>query len=398
MRTKRIMAALAVATLGMAGGFVVTAGAAEAIPCGAQLDIRTGYYGTGNRDLTADMAAIGNVEAITQYRSMADASVFPGWNKAWITALPDEVERSFAVEFKEYGAAHGPQTINGKTVPAAAMHIQRRSGTTYPWAYGYGQMMNGELDPILDRIITQLKTTTAGRPAMRINWQIASEFDTDHEFGTDEAGVSYTWAESDVRAVKAITYLINYARDHGLPDNVTFTVGMAGIWRDSWKRMHPPSLAWLVDGGLQYNAYNHSVPSRDPYVVFNMTKAWTVADLSSRWNSMGIVMEEWGTPSSQGGQSDWIDRVPAAIERMNSEPGPKVVRMDYFDSNDPWATLIPRPRGQAALSRMYAGPTFEPCQPSASVSPPASPSPSGPPSVVPSLEPTASVEPSGPPC
>lgn len=412
MRLRPILAALAVASLTAGLGLAYTPAASADPVCASLPDIRTGYYGSGNRDLTADIAAIGNVEAITQYRSMADGSVWPGYQKAWITALPDDVERSFAIEWKEYGAAHGPQTINGKTVPAAAMHIQRRPGTTFPWAYGYDQTLRGELDPILDRIISQVKAMTAGRPGMRINWQLASEFDTDHEFGTDEAGVTYTWAESDARAVQAIAYVINYARDRGLPDNVTFTVGMAGIWRDSWKRMHPPSLAWLVDGGLQYNAYNHSVPSRDPYVVFNMTKAWTVADLSTRWNSMGIVMEEWGTPASQGDQSDWIDRVPGAISRMNSEPGPKVVRMDYFDSNPPWATLDPRPRGQAALSRMYAGSVFEPCQsapsaspstspspaPSASSIPSPSPSPSGPPSVAPSAEPSPSVEPSSPPC
>lgn len=393
MRLRTISAALAASLVTLVGGIVV-ANAAEAIPCGEQLDIRTGYYRSGNG---APSSGVVGIESVTQYRSMADGSVWPGY-QSWTTALPDDVERTYAIEFKYYGATVGTQTVNGKTVPAPAMHIQKRAGTTFPVAYGYGQMTSGALDPLLDRMNAQLKTMVAGRPNMRVNWQIASEFDTDHEFGTDEAGTTYTPAQSDVRAVQAITYMVNYLRDHGLPEQVTFTVGMAGIWRDSWLRMHPPSLAWIIDGGLQYNAYNHSTPGREPYVVFNMTKAWSVADLSARWLQKPIVIEEWGTPASQGDQATWLAKVPAAIVRMNSEPGPDVVRLNYFDSNPPWGTFDPRERGEAAYTAMMADSLFEPCAPTtpASSSAPSSPSPVPSASATLPSSPVVTVDPSTP--
>ncbi len=354
--------------------------------CENLLDIKTGYYRGGNSQPSSNIVGL---ESLTQYRSLADGSIWPGYQKGWITALPAGTQLSYAIELRHYGAPNtGPQTINGKAVPAPAMHIQRRSGTTFPLAYGYDQMVTGQLDPLLDRALSQLKSLVAQRPDLQYNWQIASEFDTDHEFGTDEAGISYTWAESDVRAVRAIQYLINYLRDNGLPEQVTFTVGMAGIWRDPWVRMHPPSLAWLIDGGIQYNAYNHSVPSREPYTVFSMTKAWTVQYLSKKWQALPIVIQEWGTPSSQGDQATWLSKVPAAIAKMNSEPGPRVERLNYFDSNDPWGTFIPRVPGEQAWSRMAADPIFEPC---ATVLPssPASQSPS--PSQIPSPSPSVTV-------
>lgn len=384
-----IAAMMAVLALSV-GGVVVAANANESVPCGEELDIRTGYYRSGNAQPSS---TIQGLESITQYRSMADGSVWPGYQKTWITTLPDDVQRAYVVEFKEYGAAHATQAINGKTVPAANMHIQKRPGTTFPWAYGYGQMLSGDLDPLLDRMLSQIKTMVANHPDMPVNWQIASEFDTDHEFGTDEAGVNYTWAESDARAVKAIFYMVNYLRDNGLPDQVTFTVGMAGFNRPAWSRMHPKSLSWIIDGGLQYNAYNHSTPSREPYDVFNTTKQWSLEDLSVKWNAMPIVLEEWGTPSSQGSQADWLAKVPGAIHRMNSEPGSDVVRLNYFDSNDPWATFIPRAEGEAAWTEMAADPRFEPCQPEPS-SPPVSESPTPSPSIILPTTPTVTAEPS----
>lgn len=387
-----VAAVSAVLLLAIGGGVVAANAAVEPNDCAQQTDIRTGYYRSSNAEPSANVRGI---ESITQYRSMADGSVWPGYQKAWITALPDSVERTYAVEFKYYGATVGPQTVNGKTVPAPNAHVQRRAGSPFPVAYGYGQMVAGQLDPILDRMNAQLKTMVAGRPNMAVNWQIASEFDTDHEFGYDEAGVEYTWAQADAKAVQAITYMVNYLRDHGLPEQVTFTVGMAGIWRDPWTRMHPPSLAWIIDGGLQYNAYNHSVPGREPYQVFNMTKAWSVADLSARWNAKPIVIEEWGTPASQGDQATWLAKVPAAIARMNSEPGPKVGRLNYFDSNPPWGTLDPRDRGEAAFTAMMADPIFEPCSvPSSSPTPSTTPTSS--PSITLPPSPTVTVVPSTP--
>jgi hypothetical protein len=401
IRTKSIVAASVAAILTSVGFAAIAANAAEepTTPCSAQLDIRSGYYRSGNAQPSATIAA-GNLESVTQYRSLADGSIWPGYQKQWILDLPAGTELSYAIEFKHYGAAVGAQTVNGKTVPAPAMHIQKRPGTTFPLAYGYGQLLNGELDPLLDRALAQLKALVVAKPGLKINWQISSEFDTDHEFGTDEAGANFTWAESDARAVRAVAYLVNYLRDRGLPESVTFTVGMAGFNRSAWLRMHPPSLAWIIDGGLQYNAYNHAVPGREPYAVFNTTKAWTVADLSARWNALPIVIQEWGTPSSQGDQAEWLAKVPAALARMNSEPGPKVTRMNYFDSNDPWGTFIPRGPGEAAWVKWSQDPVMEPCQPLPTPIFPSSvpsPIPSATVPASPSVATSPSEEPSSPP-
>ncbi|HEY0110707.1 MAG TPA: hypothetical protein VGB67_13805, partial [Fibrella sp.] len=199
----------------------------NAAGCGAPSNIRGGYYLSGNADLTADAARIANVEAITQYRSLADGSQFPGYKKEWIDALGPNVLRNFVLELKSYGGSLGAQTftIDGitYTVPAPAMTIQQRPQTSWPKAYGYDQMLSGQLDGLLARSLSQIKKMKYNTT---LNIQLASEFDTDHEFGTTENGVTYGWEQSDARAVRAVKYMIEWFRDHGLPQGVTFSVGM----------------------------------------------------------------------------------------------------------------------------------------------------------------------------
>ncbi|MEV4642801.1 hypothetical protein AB0J80_36215 [Actinoplanes sp. NPDC049548] len=311
------------------------------------MSVRPGYYLGGNADIRADAATIGNVRAITQYRSLADANLLPGWKADWINQLDRDTLLNVVVELKHYGAKLGPQKLNDRTVPAPSMLIQRRDGKGVP-AYGYDQVTSGQLDPLLDRLLTQLRAMP--HPEM-INLQVASEFDTDHEFGTTDCGRTYTWAESDTRAVRAVKYMISYLLDAGLPQGVTFSVGMGGFDRAAFRRMHPASLAPLVDR-LQWNAYNHG-SHRDPYAVLNRTKVWAVADLDPRWLRKPAIIAEYGTAASLGSQAAWLAGIPTAVDRMQSEGGPHLEALIYFNSNPEWATLTPKADGLAALSRAY---------------------------------------------
>jgi hypothetical protein len=324
----------------------------------AAVTVRGGYYLGGNGDVTADAAVMGNVRALTQYRSLADANTFPGWQKAWIDALGPDVRRNFALELKAYGGPIAEQkfTVDGVsyTVPAPAMTIQQRPGTTWPKAYGYDQVTRGQIDGLLARALAQVRTM---RHNSTLNIQLASEFDTDNEFGTTENGVAYTWEQSDARAVEAVRYIVTWFRGHGVPAGVTFSVGSAGFNRAAWKRIHPPSLAPVVDV-LQWNAYNHG-SSRTAYAVFNQTKSWAMTDLSPEWLAKDVYITEWGTAPALGDQATWIRSVPAALARINSEPGPKIVLADYFNSNPAWATLTPKDAGLAGLHDAYAAAPFK---------------------------------------
>ena len=334
-------------------GLVLVASAAVSPSASAAVDVKGGYYLGGNGDVTADAAVIGNLEAITQYRSLADGNTFPGYQKAWIDALGPTVTRNFVLELKSYGGPTGAQTftVDGVryTVPAPDMTIQQRPGTTWPKAYGYGQVLNGSIDGLLARSLSQMKTM---RHVSTLTVQLASEFDTDHEFGTTEGTTAYTWAQADARAVQAVGYITSWFRSHGLPTGVRFSVGMGGFNRDAWKRMHPASLAPSVDV-LQWNAYNHG-GARTAYDVFNRTKAWSVADLPAAWLAKPVHIAEWGTAKALGDQATWIRTVPAAITRLNSEPGPTIVVANYFNSNPEWATLDPKAAGLAGLRDAYA--------------------------------------------
>ncbi|MET0235060.1 MAG: hypothetical protein ABW224_10515 [Kibdelosporangium sp.] len=347
--SKRILCAVGLLVALMAGAPAATA---------APVDVRGGYYLGGNGDVTAHAGTIGNVEALTQYRSLADGNTFPGWQKAWIDALGPAVTRNFVLELKSYGGPAGAQafTVDGVryAVPAPNMTIQQRPGTTWPKAYGYDQVTGGQIDGLLHRSLAQIKTMQHNTT---LTIQLASEFDTDHEFGTTENGVTRTWAQSDERAVAAVRYMVKWFKEHGLPQGVKFSVGIGGFNRDAFKRMHPAALAPEIDV-LQWNAYNHG-SNRTSYEVFNRTKAWAVADLPAAWLTKPVYIAEWGTAASLGDQATWIRTVPAALARMNSEAGPSIVVANYFNSNPAWATLTPTEKGLSGLRDAYASAPFK---------------------------------------
>ncbi|MEV0327084.1 hypothetical protein AB0H63_11665 [Micromonospora echinospora] len=310
-----------------------------------------GYYLTGNADPTADFSG-GGFRSLTQYRSLADGYTFPGWQKDWLLALGRSgVRVNVVLELKHYGNANtGTQTftVDGVTytVPAPSMTIQQRPGTTWPRAYGYSQVLAGHCDGLLARALSQYRTM--GFP---VNIQLASELDTDHEFGTTEAGTAYNWAESDARAVTAMSYVVDWFRARSLPAGTTFSVGAGGFDRSCFRRTHPESLMTRLDF-LQWNVYatdpTHTAPAR-----FRRTKDWAVADLGPVALSRPVLIAEWGVRKAEfPDQAAWIATVPEAIRRLNREGGPRITRTNYFNSG--WGTLIPKDTGLAALRAAYA--------------------------------------------
>ncbi|NJP32889.1 hypothetical protein [Micromonospora thermarum] len=310
-----------------------------------------GYYLAGNADPTADMAG-GNIRSLTQYRSFADGYVFPGWNRPWLVDLGKAgVKINMVLELKHYGAPNTDAqtfTVDGVryTVPAPAMTIQQRPGTTWPRAYGYSQVLAGQCDGLFARALSQYRTMGFG-----VNIQLASELDTDHEFGTTEAGKAYTWAESDARAVQAVTYVVNWFKARGLPAGTTFSVGLGGFDRACYQRTHPEALMAKLDF-LQWNVYATD-PTHTALARFRRTKDWAVADLGPVALSRPVLIAEWGVRAAEiPDQAAWIRTVPAAIATLNAERGPRIVRTNYFNSG--WGTLSPKATGLAALKAAYA--------------------------------------------
>ncbi|MBQ1053015.1 hypothetical protein KBX50_31765 [Micromonospora sp. C51] len=314
-----------------------------------------GYYLSGGADPTADMVG-GNFRSLTQYRSFADGYIFPGYQRPWLITLGRAgVQLNMVLELKHYGAPDtGPQTftVDGVryTVPAPAMTIQQRPGAVWPKAYGYGQVIAGQCDGLFARALSQYRTMGFG-----VNIQLASELDTDHEFGTTEAGKAYTWAESDARAVQAVTYIVNWFRAKGLPQGGTFSVGVGGFNRDCFRRTHPEALMTRLDY-LQWNVYATSA-SHTALERFRRTKDWAVADLGPVALSRPVLIAEWGVRVIEiPDQAAWIATVPPAIARLNAERGPLIARTNYFNSG--WGTLSPKATGLAALRAAYARPPY----------------------------------------
>ncbi|MFI5484827.1 hypothetical protein [Micromonospora echinaurantiaca] len=327
-------------------GRTVTASAAYSVAP----PVLGGYYLSGGADPTADLAG-GNFRSLTQYRSFADGYTFPGYNRTWLTNLGRAaVQINMVLELKHYGAADGPQTfaVDGVsyTVPAPAMTIQQRPGTTWPKAYGYGQVLAGQCDGLFARALSQYRTLGFG-----VNIQLASELDTDHEFGTTEAGRTYTWAESDARAVQAMTYIVNWFKARPLPAGTTFSVGVGGFDRACFQRTHPEALMARLDF-LQWNVYA-TAPEHTALARFRRTRDWAVADLGPVARSRPVIVAEWGVRVAEiPDQAKWIATVPAAIAALNAERGPRIVRTNYFNSG--WGTLSPKAAGLAALRAAYA--------------------------------------------
>lgn len=297
-----------------------------------------GYYKGGGADITADTVGRGmNLGSHTTYRSFADASIFPGWNKQWLVDLGKaSVKMNYVLELKHYGNTNkGVQTFTALgrswTVPAPTMTTQQRYGTTWPLSYGYEQVLSGHCDGLFARALQQLRTLP-----FAVNIQLASELDTDHEFGTTDAGKAYTWAESDARAVQATAYMVDWFKAQGVPTGTTFSVGLGGFDQSCFVRTHPESLMAKLDY-LQWNAYG-THPSHTPLDRFKRPRDWTMAYLGPIAKSKPIIVAEWGARVAEiPDQAGWIRSVPPALDEINSTDGPKIVIANYFNSG--WGTL-----------------------------------------------------------
>ncbi|MBY8873791.1 hypothetical protein K7640_18340 [Micromonospora sp. PLK6-60] len=314
-----------------------------------------GYYLAGNADPTADLAG-GNFRSLTQYRSFADGYTFPGYQKTWLTTLGQAgIQINMVLELKHYGNSNtGAQTftVDGVTytVPAPAMTIQQQPGTTWPKAYGYGQVLAGQCDGLFARALSQYRTLGFG-----VNIQLASELDTDHQYGTTESGVAYGWVDSDARAVQAVTYIVNWFKARSLPAGTTFSVGVGGWDRASYQRTHPEALMAKLDF-LHWNVYATS-PGDTALARFRRTKDWAVADLGPVALSRPVLIGEWGVRVAEfPDQAAWIATVPPAIAQLNAAGRPRIARTNYFNSG--WGTLSPKATGLAALRAAYATPPY----------------------------------------
>jgi hypothetical protein len=310
-----------------------------------------GYYLASNGDIRSDTAGM-NLKGFTQYRSFADGNIFPGYKKAYLNDLTSSgVWGNYVVELKYYGAVLGAQTFSVEgtsySIAEPSMTTQQRPDTVWPKSYGYSQLTSGALDGILHRTAYQLKNVPG-----KVNMQIASEFDTDHEFGITDNGIKYSWEDSDYLGLEAVNYIIEYMRDYGVGDNVTFTIGMGGFNREAFYRMHPDTLMPKI-GYMQYNAYRRA-SYHTAYSVFKRTKAWIDADLMPLAQAKPIIVAEWGSPASLGDQAAYIATVPAAIAQLNAESATgQFVMTNYFNSNYGWATLDPKQAGLDALKAAY---------------------------------------------
>src|SRR3954463_512160 len=321
---------------------------------GSTTAVRGGYYVSGNADMTSDITGI-NIKSFTQYHSFAELIMVPGNGKDYLKTLGTRgILGNYVCELKHYGNTNtGAQTMTLEgvryTVPAPNMTIQKRAGTTFPKAYGYEQVWTGQLDGMLHKLAIQLRNMGN----VPINVQLASELDTDHEFGTTEGSTNYTWEQADARAVRAMKYMVDFIKSKTVPSTVTFSVGMGGWDRNSWKRIHPEDLMAKFDF-LQWNAYRRTA-SQTAYEVFKRTKLWSDADLGSVAKSKNILIAEWGSPKSLKDQAAYIISVPAAIKKLNEESTTsQYVMTNYFNSNDDYGTLNPKQDGLNALKSAYA--------------------------------------------
>lgn len=331
--------------------------------------VRGGIYVGSGADWRSDFAGA-NVRSFTSYASLAQTgtAIYPGadWRAALIAS---GLLFNLVVELKWYGAgstvAGQAFKVEGKsyTVPAPNGRIQRRAGTTFPVAWSYDQVLAGQCDGLLHRLLVELRKIPA---TARVNIQFASEVDTDNEFGTSASTDRiYTRAQADTLAVRTYEYMIRWMRQPpaGIsplprPGPVTFSVGWSGAWSglDGFLTLHPETLP--VDY-VQWNCYNQNG---------NLTAYERLTPMMASYRRLGpvmrakpIIIAEWGTnPAHPGGQGPWIDTWPAAVQRVNAEQVQRgegqILVTNYFDSG--YGLLTPRPAGIAALKRAYAAIPF----------------------------------------
>lgn len=326
-----------------------------------------GIYFGGNVDIrpdTINRTPPINITGIQQYRSFADGSLYPGWQKQWIADMvADGVWLNLVIELKHYGAANTNAqtfTVEGRNYTIPAPNGRTRISLDNALTYGYQQIYSGQMDGAIHRLLAQVRAVPTGG---RINIQLASEVDTDNaNGGTVENGVSYTREQSDLRAVQAYTYIANWLKNppNGiapLPAGVTLSMGYAGQWSGTqgFINTHPESLMSVLDY-LHCNTYNHS-SNWTAEARFREITQWA-ALLGPIGRSRDIIVSEFGSNAAYTpNQAGYMAQVPSAITKLNNEQvaagrGRFVMTLWFGSNNDTWGTLNPKEAGLVALQQM----------------------------------------------
>jgi hypothetical protein len=333
-----------------------------------------GLYLSSNTDVRALLPA---ARSATRYVSIDQTgpAMWSGWIDAfargggWVNLV---------VELKCYGTgAVQSFTVEGRTyegpayqVPAADGAIQLGSvlGAGVP-AYSYRQITSAACDGLKHRLLAALRPALAA--GARINIQLASEVDTDNQWGVRyQGGPIVQRVDADVEAVAAYTHLINWLRDPpaGIVPvataGLTFTLGWAGQWsgKDAFNRCHPDTLP--VDY-LSFNSYNRSA-NWNPIDRLTETAAYRS---TSRQRRLDILIGEWGTSATHaGGQAAYIRQWPAAVQSFNAAATAagtgRILMTNYFGSRDAtWGLLSPAADGLAALAAAYTTSPYLPRRP-----------------------------------
>lgn len=328
--------------------------------------MRGGIYVRSGADWRADFAGI-NIQSFTSYASLAQraTAIYPG--AQWRADLVAQWKLfNLVVELKHYGAGNPIDqqiSVEGRTyvVPAPNGRIQRNpKSTSHPVAWSYDQVLAGQCDGLLHRLLAALRPVT---DEQWVNVQLASEIDTDNEFGTSAGAAVYDKPTSDMKARAAYSYMLAWMRYPPpgiapLSTGVTFSIGWSGAWSgfESFSRLHDDAMP--VDY-VQWNVYNQN-GDLPPYErLTSMVTSYRRLGPSMR--TRPIIIAEWGTSAAHaGGQAPYIEAWPAAVQRVNDEQLARgegqIIATNYFDSG--WGLLSPRPAGIEALRRAYAGPPF----------------------------------------
>lgn len=333
-----------------------------------------GIYFGGNADVRSDTINRTppiNIKGLQQYRSFADGSLYPGYQKTWIPPLvANGVWLNLVMELKHYGASNTNAqtfTVEGRTYTVPAPNMRYRLKIENALAYGYEQIYSGQADGLLHRLLYQLRSIPSGG---RINIQIESEVDTDNNNATDAApnvavienGVNYTRAQADARAVQAVTYIARWLKSppNGiapLPSGVTLSMGYAGQWSglQGFINTHPESLMTYLDY-MHMNTYNHSV-NKTAEANFREILDWT-SNLGPIGRSKNIIVSEFGSNAAfTPNQAGYMAQMPAALNKLNAEMVAagrgRFVMTLWFGSNDTtWGVLSPKEAGLVALQQM----------------------------------------------
>jgi hypothetical protein len=327
-----------------------------------------GYYISGNGDFRVDMTGV-NIRGMQGYHTFHETAAAQWPGQSWRRDLVAQgVWYNLVLELKSFLSGNGqiPSqsfTVEGRsyTIPASNGRIQMRPGTTAPCAYSYDQVLSGTLDGLWHRTVANMRALPWGH---RINIQLASEVDTDNEFGTSAGTSKYDKLQSDTKAVAAYSYIISWMREPPgeiapINPRITFSMGWAGQWSglDAFKRCHPDFLP--VDY-CHWNVYNHS----SNWVAYDRLRETLLyyRQCGPVMRQKPIIISEWGCNSAYN-QSVYIRSWPAAVARVNAEQllrdeGQYVMTL-YFGSRDSsWGTLSPKPEGISALQSAYRTPPY----------------------------------------